>query len=281
MRTRNPESLDIGGPLAIGLFIFTLIAFVTETQLTEYVQTNLGYRQPFFLLYLVHSSFTIIFPLHLLYLLATTKYNAISLFKGLRVAITNHLLDQRFTPTVKFPYYKFFQLAIVLTAGITIPALLWFAAVSLASVSDVTAIWNTNAFFAYIISVKLFKWRWEAQRLVAVCLATLGVVAVVYGGTTPTKTGTTSGFVFKPTAPLFGDLLTLVASFVYGLYQVLYKVYATLPSDLEVTSEGFYQEIPEGAPIPDPEYDLGSNQDAAFSHSCYSGFRFHSSIIRE
>lgn len=64
----NPESLRVGGPLAIGLFIFSLIAFVAETQLTQvgiiltqvdfipqltfvqYVQTNLGYRQPFFLL---------------------------------------------------------------------------------------------------------------------------------------------------------------------------------------------------------------------------------------
>ena len=109
----------------------------------------------------------------------------------------------------------------------------------------------------------------------AVCLATLGVTAVVYGGTTtPTKTGTTSGFVFKPTAPLFGDLLTLVASFAYGLYQVLYKVYATLPSDLEVTSEGFYQEIP-GAPIPDPEYDLGRNQDAV----CPPPFGFHPNLL--
>ena len=31
----NPESLHIGGPLAIGLFIFSLIAFVAETQLTQ------------------------------------------------------------------------------------------------------------------------------------------------------------------------------------------------------------------------------------------------------
>jgi hypothetical protein len=76
----------------------------------------------------------IIFPLHLLYLLATTEYTVISLFKGLRFAITNHLLpDESFTIVVKFPYYKFFRLAIVLTVGITIPALLWFAAVSLAS----------------------------------------------------------------------------------------------------------------------------------------------------
>ena len=32
---RNPESLHVGGPLAIGLFIISLVAFVTETQLTQ------------------------------------------------------------------------------------------------------------------------------------------------------------------------------------------------------------------------------------------------------
>lgn len=263
---RNLESVHVGGPLAIGLFTASLIAFVTETQLTQYVQTDLGYRQPFFLFYLVHSSFTIIFPLHLLYLLATTEYTAISLFKGLRFAITNHLIPDKSPTTVKFPYYKFFRLAMILTVGITFPALLWFAAVSLASVSDVTAIWNTNAFFAYLISVKLFKLRWEARRLVAVSLATLGVIAVVYGGTTTsTKKGTTSDFVFKPTAPLFGNLLTLVASFGYGLYQVLYKIYAALPSDPEVVSDGLYQEVSgeDGIRGPDPNHDLGSIQEDA------------------
>ncbi|KAF8807385.1 hypothetical protein BYT27DRAFT_7189476 [Phlegmacium glaucopus] len=264
MRTRNPEALDIGGPLAIGLFIFTLIAFVTETQLTQYVQTNLGYRQPFFLFYLVHSSFTITFPLHLLYLLATKKCTVTSLLKGLRIAIANHLLPDQSLTTVRFPYYKFFRLTIVLTIGITIPALLWFAAISLASVSDVTAIWNTNAFFAYLISVKLFKSRWEARRLVAVSLATLGVIAVVYGGsTTSTKKGAVSDasvFVFKPTAPLYGNLLTLVASFGYGLYQVLYKIYAALPYP-EVAYERLYEQIPGEDGTSDPDNGLANIQE--------------------
>lgn len=69
----------------------------------------------------------------MLYLLATTEYTAISLFNGLRFAITNHLLPDKSFTTVKFPYYKFFRLTIVLTVGITFPGLLWFAAVSLAS----------------------------------------------------------------------------------------------------------------------------------------------------
>jgi drug/metabolite transporter (DMT)-like permease len=48
----------------------------------------------------------------------------------------------------------------------------------------------------------------------------------------------------KPTRPLVGNLLTLVASFGYGLYQVLYKIYAALPSDPEVASDPMYEQIP-------------------------------------
>ena len=42
-----------------------------------------------------------------------------------------------------------------------------------------------------------------------------------------------------------GNLLTLLASFGYGLYQVLYKIYAALPSDPEVAAERLYESIPE------------------------------------
>lgn len=250
MVSRSPQSLEtrhIGGKLAFGIFALTLIAFVIETQLTQYVQTTLGYRQPFFIFYLVHSAFTIIFPIHLLYLITTTKYSATSILEGLRIAISSHLSSS----TLRFPYAKFLRLILAMTLGVTVPALLWFAAVSLASVSDVTAIWNTNAFFAYLISVKLFKLEWESRRLFAVLLATLGVIVVVYGGSTssgddtPSVTG--SGCVsmrsFKPSAPLVGIVLTLFASFGYGLYQVFYKIYAALPSDPEVTSEILYERI--------------------------------------
>ncbi|KDR84970.1 hypothetical protein GALMADRAFT_233487 [Galerina marginata CBS 339.88] len=256
MRNRTPEALatpQVGGRLAVGIFVFTLLAFVTESQLTQYVQSNLGYRQPFFLFYLVHSSFAIIFPLHLLYILGTTNYTTVSLLRGLSFAITNHLSPGQKSAGFQFPRAKFIWLVLGCTLGITCPALLWFLAVSLASVSDVTAIWNTNAFFAYLISVKLFKLKWESRRLLAVVLATLGTIAVVYGGTTsPTEkkpatngTSTTASFSFKPSAPLLGNLLTLVASFGYGLYQVLYKIYAALPSDPEVASDIVYEQIPD------------------------------------
>jgi len=89
----------------------------------------------------------------------------------------------------------------------------------------------------------------------AVLLATVGVMAVIYGGTSiqedeseqPEAFGTPS----TATAPLLGDLLTLVASVGYGLYQVLYKKYLTLPSgsEHEESAQSSY------APIPRTSFD--------------------------
>lgn len=237
---------QLGGKASAILFIAVLIAFVIESQLAQYVQTNLHYRQPFFIFYLVHSSFAIIFPLHLLYLAVTTKYTTTALFRGLQLAITNHLSPTPRSGSRSFPTFKFCRLVMALTAGITLPGLLWFASISLASVSDVTAIWNTNAFFAYLITVKLLGLKWEARKMMAVTLATVGVAVVVYGGASQqVETGNAALMAIRPTAPLIGNLLTLVASLGYGLYQVLYKIYATLPSDPESRQDNIYQNIPE------------------------------------
>lgn len=110
------------------------------------------------------------------------------------------------------------------------------------SVSDVTALWNTNAFFAYVSNVTVFQLSWEPRRLWAVVIATFGVFVVVYGGSTSPKTDVPTA-----TSPLIGDLMTLFASVLYGLYQVLYKKYAALPSDPELLSDRLYQRIPSSA----------------------------------
>lgn len=111
------------------------------------------------------------------------------------------------------------------------------------------AIWNTNAFFAYVISVKVFQLKWEVRRLAAVLLATLGVTVVVYGGSRASpniETISTRSLpsMRGPSAPLVGDVLTLIASVGYALYQVLYKKYAALPSDPEVVAERIYEQLP-------------------------------------
>ncbi|KAG6911978.1 hypothetical protein DXG01_000226 [Tephrocybe rancida] len=188
-----------------------------------------------------------------------------TLLESLYITITDHLAPQG---SAKFPSLPFLRLALVCTIGLTLPALLWFVAITLASISDVTAIWNTNAFFAYVIAVKLFGLKWEPRRLLAVLLATLGVIVVVYGGSTSNvgepsirNTGIVSKFI-KPSAPLVGDLLTLIASISYGLYQVLYKKYAAIstdPDDLVV--EDSYDRVPNEDPAA-TQFDTAVNSSA-------------------
>jgi len=102
--------------------------------------------------------------------------------------------------------------------------------------------------------VKIFQLKWEPRRLVAVSLATLGVAVVVYGGSTSSKVDNSlpepaasdSAAVIEPKAssPLVGDLLTLLASVIYGLSQVLYKKYVALPSDPGLLSDRSYERVP-------------------------------------
>ena len=259
------------------IFAIILIAFTVESQLTQYVQSRLDYRQPFFIFYAVHSGFIIIFPLHLVYLLLFSRPRYT--FSALKASLTL-ALNAQFTPSyptserLTAGAKKHLLILIVgLTTAYTFPAVLWFAAISLASVTDVTAIYNTNAFFAYLFSVRFFNLKWDPIKLFAVCLATLGTLCVVYGGAAPpppedhqalssnstiesTSNSTlqaTSLFaraedMMKPTFPLLGHILTFIASIAYGLYQVLYKRYAALPSenDGEGGEGGGYQPIASG-----------------------------------
>ena len=123
--------------------------------------------------------------------------------------------------------------------------------------SDVTALWNTNAFFAYVLTVKLFRLKWETRRLTSVVIATLGAALVVYGSSSGTSANSAAETTPAETkAPLVGDMLTLVASVIYGIYQVLYKMYAALPTPPDGHVEDLYVE-PAYEPIVDASDELG------------------------
>ncbi|KZP31368.1 hypothetical protein FIBSPDRAFT_1037809 [Athelia psychrophila] len=241
----STSSTKLSHTAAISLFIVSMVSFVAETQLTQYTQTSLGFRQPYLIFYVVHSSFAIIFPLHFLYLIVIEKHSPRGLIDGLRTAITAHMtssqLPARSSP---FPTRPFIILSVILTVTYSLPALLWFISITLASVSDVTAIWNTNAFWAYILTVKVYDLKWEPRRLMAVLLATAGVMIVVYGGNTSTSSDPQS---LVPTAgsPITGDILTLLASVIYGAYQVMYNKHVTLSTTPKSALDDSYDPVPD------------------------------------
>ncbi|KAG8761629.1 hypothetical protein FRC14_000013 [Serendipita sp. 396] len=232
----------LGGIPAFILFCVILVAFVVQSAATQHVQTTLGFRHPFLLFYIAHSSFSIIFPIHLLYLHGTSR-KPISYYLSLIKAT----LQYRFSSSQlggdpsTFPTQRIALITVLLTIGISLPGLLWYISVSMSSISDVTAIWNSNAFWAYILTVYILmgsnapdgKWwtRFEAKKIIAVLMACIGVTIVVYSGVDSQRSGEDDDGSTKPTAPLAGDLLTLVASILYALVQVMYKKYIALPNE--------------------------------------------------
>jgi drug/metabolite transporter (DMT)-like permease len=112
-------------------------------------------------------------------------------------------------------------------------------AVNLTSPSDLTAIYNCSAFFAYAFSVPLLKEKLRWDKSFSVLVAIIGVLVVAYGDAKPDKGSSDS----RDSPPedleaknrFLGNVIIGIGSVLYGLYEVLYKRLACPP---EGTSAG-------------------------------------------
>ncbi|KIO25811.1 hypothetical protein M407DRAFT_24866 [Tulasnella calospora MUT 4182] len=218
------------------LFILVLGASVSMTLMTDYVEGDLGYQQPYFIVYAAHSSMSLLLPLHLAYLSWKTKLPV-----ARYIAQLKHTLAQQF-PKPGSPgmnYHSLTRTLFVSATWYTVAALLWYLSVVFAPISDVTAIWSSNAFWAYIISVLASSYcisssgrqvhKWESRKLLAVSMASVGVAAVVYGGSSQTQqpispsessNGSTSSSTSK--LVLLGDALALLSALSTASWAVWY-----------------------------------------------------------
>lgn len=90
MRTRNAACL-----LAV-----VLVAYTLQTELASYVQHGLGYKKPYFLFYLTHSSYLLLFPLHLA-VLAILPASATSTRIPTLLAELASTLEEKFQPPAR------------------------------------------------------------------------------------------------------------------------------------------------------------------------------------
>ena len=128
------------------------------------------------------------------------------------------------------------------TTALTIAGGSWYVAVNLTSASDLTAIYNCSAFFAYAFSIPLLKEKLRFDKIFSVAVAIIGVLVVAYGDSAPTKHGGHSGGAVGGGPPgeetrnrTLGNIIIGIGSVLYGLYEVLYKKLACPP---EGTSPG-------------------------------------------
>ncbi|KAK6582955.1 hypothetical protein PZA11_004031 [Diplocarpon coronariae] len=130
----------------------------------------------------------------------------------------------------------------LVTCALTVAGGSWYVAVNLTSPSDLTAIYNCSAFFAYAFSVPLLHEKLRLDKSFAVAVAIIGVLIVAYGDAAPTKHGGKSGGSVgggvhnkEASNRVAGNLIIGVGSVLYGFYEVLYKKLACPP---EGTSPG-------------------------------------------
>jgi drug/metabolite transporter (DMT)-like permease len=121
------------------------------------------------------------------------------------------------------------------TTALTVAGGSWYVAVNMTTPSDLTAIYNCSAFFAYAFSIPLLNEKLRVDKVFSVAVATIGVMVVAYGDGANKKTSKGGTPDSGAQNRLLGNIVIGVGSILYGLYEVLYKRFACPP---EGTSPG-------------------------------------------
>lgn len=201
--------------------------------------------------YLTHGSWSLLWPAQLLFLRIQKRKMTWKAFwrrHSYIVRTTAQMVESQDLHLTsrgshKSPIPYMLRTTAFVTTALTIAGGSWYVAVNLTSASDLTAIYNCSAFFAYAFSIPLLKDKLRLDKIFSVAVAIAGVLIVAYGDAKPTKHGGHSGGSVGGRPPTeegpnnraLGNIVIGVGSVLYGLYEVLYKKYACPP---EGTSPG-------------------------------------------
>ena len=231
--------------------LLSLISFVVQTETAVYIQHELRWNKHYCMLWLTHSSWSLLWPMQLLIIRIQKRKLAWPAFwrrhKYLMRTTAQMVISQELhlTPssTSKSPWPHMLKTTAFITTFLTEAGGSWYVAIDMTSPSDLTAIYNCSAFFAYVFSIWLLHDKLRLDKMFSVALAIVGVLVVAYGDKEDPKAPGHSGGVSggkpggseAPNNRLLGNLIIGVGSVMYGLYEVLYKKYACPP---EGTSPG-------------------------------------------
>lgn len=240
MRSRSPASASIRAEnrkkyvMAAIFLVLSLVSFVVQTETTQYIQIELGWQKAYAMLYLTHGSWVILWPTQLL-ILKMRKPNT-----PWKTFLSGHLSHLRTTAQMIMtsstrlshsqsqvdPKYYMLKRVTFITCALTIAGSSWFIAVSLTTPSDLTAIYNCSAFFAYAFSIPMLHEKPKALKILSVAIAILGVLVVAYGDSDRSDDEHASQ---NEKNRLLGNIIIGIGSVLYGFYEVLYKKIACPP----------------------------------------------------
>jgi drug/metabolite transporter (DMT)-like permease len=228
------------------LLALSLVSFTVQTETAVYIQHQLKWEKPYCMLYMTHGSWVVLWPAQLLLLRLSRWSEPWSTFWRRHVQLLRQtalmVRHQTLHPTPRqsqvSPVGYMIKMTSFITCALTLAGGSWYVAVNLTTASDLTAIYNCSAFFAYAFSIPILHEKVRTSKVVAVAIAIAGVFVVAYGDRSPAKHGNQSGGgAGGDKAPpsheadnrAFGNVVIGIGSVLYGLYEVLYKKLACPP----------------------------------------------------
>ncbi|KIW00290.1 uncharacterized protein PV09_08180 [Verruconis gallopava] len=232
--------------------ILSLVSFAVQTETAVYIQSQLHWEKAYCMLYFTHGSWSLLWPMTVL-ILRIQKWNQPwDVFwrrhKEILTQTAQMVRYQTVHPAVKQrtenPWPFMMRTTAFVTCALTCAGISWYIAVNLTTASDLTAIYNCSAFFAYAFSVPLLHEKVRLSKVLAVAVAIAGVLVVAYGGTSHTpKHGSKSGGGAggpdhdksnedgEHPYQFIGNVIIGIGSVLYGFYEVLYKKVACPPEE--------------------------------------------------
>ncbi|KAL2821249.1 hypothetical protein BDW59DRAFT_150270 [Aspergillus cavernicola] len=241
MRSKSPDGLAKQQTrqkylIASGFLMLSLASFVVQTETAVYIQHDLGWDKPYCMLYLTHGSWSLLWPFQLLILRIQKRKLSWEAFWRRHVQLlwtTGQMVECQDLHATSRDFHQspipyLLKTTAFVTSALTIAGGSWYVAVNMTTPSDLTAIYNCSAFFAYAFSIPLLKDKLRFDKVFSVAVAIIGVLIVAYGdrGDGKAKDGASN---HEAQPRLLGNIIIGIGSVLYGLYEVLYKRFACPP----------------------------------------------------
>ncbi|KAF2470223.1 uncharacterized protein BDR25DRAFT_227085 [Lindgomyces ingoldianus] len=224
----------------------SLVSFTVQTETAVYIQHELKWEKPYCMLYMTHGSWVLLWPVQLL-LLRLQNWNTpwhtfwrrhVQILRQTALMVQHQTLHPSVRQSQHSPIPYMLKMTAFVTCALTVAGGSWYVAVNMTTASDLTAIYNCSAFFAYAFSIPLLHEKVRLSKVLAVAVAIMGVFVVAYGDKAPAKHGSKSGGgaggdkappSHEANARALGNLVIGIGSVLYGFYEVLYKRLACPP----------------------------------------------------
>lgn len=185
-----------------------VISWVAQSEVAQFIQAaapdGLGYDKPYLVTWVNHSAMALLLPVLWLRHTGLLAHVASETGSSLR---------------------RVLGLCAVLSVAYTAGDYVWYVALPLTSVSEATAIFNSQSVFTYALSVLLLGEPLRLSKVGCVMVSLAGiVVTAVWGGSGTPADDSGSGDQGSGIGDrLGGDLLVLGAAASYSLYEVCFK----------------------------------------------------------